>query len=146
MPRIESTISGADGTSLFVRRYAADDPAGRTLVIVHGACEHGGRYEHVAEFAVERGWNVVIADLRGHGLSEGAPVHVMSFDQYLADLDRVFAEFAPRPQQTALLGHSMGGLLAIRYVQMRPERARALVAASPLLGLAMPVPLWKRLP
>lgn len=146
MTLTESYLSATDGTRLFVRRFDAGDSAARTLVIVHGACEHGGRYEHVAGVAVERGWNVVIADLRGHGRSEGVPVHVMSFEQYLADLDLVFNEFALAPDDTALLGHSMGGLIAIRYVETRPERVRALVAASPLLGFAMPVPLWKRIP
>lgn len=131
------------GTRLFVRRYQAAGCGRRTLVIVHGASEHGGRYAHVARAAVARGWNVVIPDLRGHGRSDGIPVHVGHFDRYVQDLNRLFDDCRLEPAHTALLGHSMGGLLAIRCAQDWADRVAALVAASPLLKLKVPIPRWK---
>lgn len=143
---LETTLSAADGTPLFVRHYPAGSARHRrTLVIVHGASEHGGRYDHIARAAVSRGWNVVVPDLRGHGLSGGTPVHVASFEQYLDDLDRVFSHFRLVSNETAVLGHSMGGLIVIRFLQTRPDAVVALVAASPLLGLSTPVPRFTRL-
>jgi lysophospholipase len=136
MRKTERMVTAADGTDLFVRHYAptaADVP--RTLVIVHGASEHGGRYEHVAAEFVERGWNVVAADLRGHGKSGGRRTHVAHFHRYVTDLTSILDALELPPEQTALLGHSMGGLVSIRFAQHCSSRVACLVAMSPLLGL-----------
>jgi len=130
---------------LYVRRF---DPVrndlGRTLVIVHGAGEHGGRYEHFIRPVVEAGWTVIAADLRGHGRSGGIPTHLDSFEQYLEDLDRLWDHFALQPTSTATFAHSMGGLIAVRFQQTRPDRMRALVLSAPLLALRVRVRLFKR--
>lgn len=140
MPQSECIVSADDGSRLFVRHLTPDgSAAARTLVIVHGAAEHGGRYLHFAQVANERGWNVVLPDSRGHGRSGGTPVHVDSFEQYLNDLDRITAEFKLDASQTALLGHSTGGLISIRYSESRPGRFLCLVALSPLLGIAVQI-------
>ena len=52
----------------------------RTLVWIHGLGEHGGRYLHLPEFLNERGWRIILIDLRGHGRSTGVRTHVRSFD------------------------------------------------------------------
>jgi len=57
------------------------------VVIVHGVCEHSGRYDETAGFLTGRGYAVDAFDLRGHGKSEGKTVYVESFDDYLNDLD-----------------------------------------------------------
>ena len=137
----EIELKAGDATRLFVRRYtpsAAD--ASRTLLIVHGALEHGGRYEHISRLFVERGWNVVAADLRGHGRSGGPRIHVTRFRQYVDDLERVCKHFHLRPKQTAALGHSMGGLVSIRFAQKLQERVAALALTSPLLGIKVAIP------
>jgi lysophospholipase len=123
-----------------VRRYA---PLGkktlRTLLVVHGISEHGGRYDHVARRFVNEGWNVVIGDHRGHGRSSGVPVHVRHFNEYVKDLETIRSHFELVPQQTALLGHSMGGLIITRYLQSHPDNAAAGVLISPLLGVSVEV-------
>ena len=53
------------------------------VVIVHGYAEHSGRYQHVGEALVARGYAVETLDLRGHGRSEGNRSIVRSFDQFL---------------------------------------------------------------
>lgn len=136
MRKTERMVNAADGTGLFVRHYApavADAP--RTLVIVHGASEHGGRYEHVAAEFVERGWNVVAADLRGHGQSGGRRTHVSHFHRYVTDVASILDALELPAKQTALLGHSMGGLVSIRFAQYFSRRVACLVTMSPLLGL-----------
>ena len=135
----EDVVVMDDGVPLFVRSYQSESAVERTLFIVHGVCEHGGRYEHVAEAAVARGWKVVLPDLRGHGKSGGVSVHVTTFERYLTDIDRLIEHFHLVPRKTALLGHSMGGLVSARYVQTRDWKCAALVAVAPWIGLSMSI-------
>lgn len=137
----EFNVAANDSANLFVRN-CVPPPAqgcGRTLVIVHGTSEHGGRYLHVAEEAVARGWDVIIPDLRGHGQSDGIAVHIDRFEQYLQDLDTIWQYFELNPERTAVLGHSFGGLISVRFAQTRPSRLAALVPMSPLLGLRVKI-------
>jgi alpha-beta hydrolase superfamily lysophospholipase len=144
LPVIERWLTASDGVRLFLRDYQpAPGVASRTLLWCHGVCEHGGRYEHaIAEF-LARGWRVIIPDLRGHGRSEGIRVDVTSFDVYLKDFNQIAQEFSLEPARTALFGHSMGGLVMTRWVQAQPRNWAALVLSAPLLGIAVPIPLWK---
>jgi lysophospholipase len=141
-----TTIASVGASArLFVRRYSPPAHAcQRTLVIIHGAGEHGGRYEHFVAAALQQRWTVLAGDLRGHGQSSGTPTHLDDFGQYLGDLDAVWSHFRLDPQRTAVLGHSLGGLVAARFSQTRPDRLSALVLSSPLLAFGMRVPRLKR--
>ena len=134
----EVNLTARDSTSLFVRHYRpSGGPAKhpRHLVIIHGASEHGGHYDHVARAFVDRSWNVLVADQRGHGHSGGIRTHVRNHCLYLQDMDIIWRHFDLLPERTALLGHSFGGLISIRYAQTRPGNLSALVLMSPLLRL-----------
>lgn len=141
MREAELILSAHDSTKLFVRSYSpvASEHAARTVVLVHGTSEHGGRYRHVARTMAEHGWQVLVPDLRGHGLSDGIPVHVDHFERYLLDLDTVWQYFELTPRRTVLMGHSFGGLVSVRFAETRPQRLGALVLMSPLLGLKVEV-------
>src|SRR5690606_19831449 len=104
----------------------------------------GGRYIHFIQRVVGSGWQVIAADLRGHGRSGGLPTHLDSFEQYLDDLDLIWSHFGLTAESTATFAHSMGGLVAVRYLQTRPERMQALVLSAPLLALRVRVRLFKR--
>ena len=130
-----------DGHRIFVRYYhPATGTARRTLLVVHGLSEHGGRYEHVARLFVERGWRVIIGDLRGHGRSGGAPTHVRDFHRYVRDLESLRSRFGADAECTAILGHSMGGLVAIHYALAHADNLAALALSSPLLRISVPIP------
>jgi len=137
----EFNVAANDSANLFVRNCVPSpaDRCGRTLVIIHGTSEHGGRYLHAAEEAVARGWDVLIPDLRGHGRSDGIAVHINRFEQYLQDLDTIWQYFELNPERTAVMGHSFGGLVSIRFAETRPSRLAALVPMSPLLGLRVKI-------
>lgn len=137
----EFNVAANDSANLFVRSCIppSADRCGRTLVIIHGTSEHGGRYLHAAEAAVARGWDVLIPDLRGHGRSDGIAVHIDRFEQYLQDLDTIWQFFELNPERTAVMGHSFGGLVSIRFAATRPSRLAALVPMSPLLGLRVKI-------
>ncbi len=139
--RLETrVIKTSDGIELFVRDYSPEqsDPT-RTVYWVHGLGEHGGRIGHVAEVLTQWGWRMIIADLRGHGLSTGTRTHVKSFDEYSDDIALIWDQFGLNNGATVLLGHSMGGLIAIRTVQTRRVVPSSLVLSSPLLGIKIPV-------
>jgi lysophospholipase len=85
-------------------------------------------------------------DLRGHGLSEGRRGHVPHFDIFLQELDRFRREVEGLAEFRAplfLLGHSLGGLIALRYQEEYNTRFEGAIIISPWLATAMSVPRWK---
>lgn len=126
---------------------AADAPPAGLVVVVHGYCEHRGRYRDTAAFLTAFGYHVLAGDLRGHGESGGARAHVLAFSEYLDDVDALLAQ-ARRlypGERPVLLGHSMGGLVSLLYSIDRGAGLRALALSSPFLGLKVHVPAWKQL-
>jgi alpha-beta hydrolase superfamily lysophospholipase len=113
---MDDALTTADGLVLRWREWPVAGPHGSVL-IVHGLGEHSGRYAHVAAHLNAAGWTVVGYDQRGHGTSEGARGRLASADDLLLDLSRVIdAVRAAHDGPLVLLGHSMGGLVAARFV------------------------------
>ena len=116
------------------------------LLIVHGLAEHGGRYEATGRAFAEGGVSTWALDQRGHGRSGGRRGHADRFDAFLEDLDRFRTTVRDRSDPATplfLLGHSMGGLVALRYLEEHPASFRGAVIVSPWLGTAVAVPEWK---
>lgn len=112
--RIESHFEAPDGTVLFRRAWLSPDVR-RALILLHGMADHSGRYDHVGSWFATHHCAVHALDLRGHGRSEGPRCHVDRFDDYLDDLQGFVAcvreEHPGVP--IVVVGHSMGGLIAI---------------------------------
>jgi len=145
---MNDNLQTADGLSLQVRTWplASSSLAHGTLLIVHGLGEHIGRYDHVAAQLNACGWNVVGYDQRGHGRSGGDRGRLAAADSLLQDLARVIdAVRAEHAGPLLLLGHSMGGLVAARFVAegllSSPaawhRAVDALVLSSPALDAGM---------
>ncbi len=105
-----------DGLLLHLRHWGT---AGRgSVLIVHGLGEHIERYAALATELNAAGWDVWGFDQRGHGRSEGPHGGIAAADSLLADLasviDTIRAAMAGGP--FVLLGHSMGGAIAARFV------------------------------
>jgi alpha-beta hydrolase superfamily lysophospholipase len=127
----------ADGFELHCRSWMPAEPRG-VIVIVHGLAEHGGRYAETAAFFAARGWAVLAGDLRGHGRSPdpaGRRVHVGRFSDFFHDVDAFLgaARTACPGLPIFLLGHSMGGLIAISYVLRNSSGLGGAVVSSPAL-------------
>jgi len=141
------TFAAADGVKIFFRHFAAETEKAR-LVIAHGLGEHSGRYGNVVERLVSKGFSVWLPDHRGHGQSEGKRGHVLNFMQYLTDLKSML-ELARAGMidgcKCFLLGHSMGGLIALYYAQRFDEHIDGIVASSPALGMVIEVPAAKKI-
>jgi alpha-beta hydrolase superfamily lysophospholipase len=141
----ELQLASADGTRLAAYRWRAE-PSRATMVLVHGYCDHARRCPELVEAALGRGFSVAAVDLRGHGQSAGKQGHVSSFTRYLEDVEALVREIEVDAGPMFLVGHSMGALVAIRYIQAgRHGEYLGLGLSSPYLGLAMELPAWKRL-
>ena len=111
------------------------------IVLLHGFGEHRGRYRPLVADLLGAGYACHSFDLRGHGASGGVRGHVSSFDEYLDDLDCFLNEtFQSPPGGLVLLGHSLGGLIALEFVLHRASPIAALVLSSPFLQPAFDLP------
>ncbi len=119
-----------------------------TILWVHGFAEHSMRFIEIMNFFAEKGFNSVGFDLRGHGKSEGIRAYIQNFNEYLQDLNIVRNYYEQKYPKTKwfLVGHSMGGLIVIRYHQTMYEKNHWLlkVVSSPFLGVSAHVPGWKK--
>ncbi len=137
-----SEITTPHGARLALRDWPlAEDAVPRALVvIVHGLGEHSGRYAHVAQQLNSWGFAVRAFDLCGHGGSSGAPGSMPDDNRLLDDLatviDRCRADLAPGTP-LVLLGHSLGGLIAARFVSLKLRALDALVLSSPALDAGL---------
>ncbi len=146
-----STFTTSDGIEIFYRRWRRDDDkddARRgTVICAHGLGEHSGRYDHVARFFNELGCSFAALDHRGHGRSGGKRGHVNRFSQYIDDLDQFVSLVLDDEGETEcwLLGHSLGGLIALNYTLDYAKRLHGTMVSSPALGLALEIPKGKLL-
>ena len=134
---MDDTLTTADSLQLHLREWLVPDARGSVL-IVHGLGEHIGRYAHVAARLNGWGWNAIGFDHRGHGASQGRRGALAHDDDLLQDLARVVdAVRAQHPGPLVLLGHSLGGLIAARFVADELRPIDALVLSSPALDPGM---------
>lgn len=103
--------------------------------VCHGHAEHLGRYSHLITALTARGYAVYGQDHRGHGRSSGTRALIMRFDDFVDDFrlltERAKGEHPGLPQ--VLIGHSMGGLIAVRYALRYGDDLAALVTSGPAL-------------
>ena len=133
-----TAYTASDGENLAVYDWPLADgrPQRGTVLLVHGLGEHAGRYHAVAHHLNAWGFAVRAYDQYGHGQSDG-PRGGLNHDMRLLDdlADMVDATRARTPEglPLVLLGHSMGGLVAARFVAMHLRPVDALVLSSPAL-------------
>lgn len=136
MQHSEGTFRGAGDIDLYYQRWLPDTTPRAALAVVHGFGEHSGRYMNVVHRLVPAGFAIYACDLRGHGRSPGQRGYINAWSEYRDDLGaflRLVAQQEPgRP--LFLMGHSMGGLIALEYAEQHPEGLRGVIASGPLLG------------
>lgn len=102
-----------------------------SVVFVHGALHDHGVWTLAARWFANHGWSALAPDLPGHARSAGAPLASV---EAMADWVLAFAD-AAGPGRVALVGHSMGSLVALEAAGRAPARVRRLV----LVGTAYPM-------
>jgi alpha-beta hydrolase superfamily lysophospholipase len=141
---ITRLLLARNGTQLTHYRWPAPpSPIGEALLL-HGYGEHLGRYRHVARALSRIGLSVSGCDLRGHGLSGGPRAYIERFSDYLEDLEVALGDVGSRSKgPIVIVAHSMGALVAMRYLLERPAAASALVLSSPFLRVRLAIPRAK---
>lgn len=102
------------------------------LLCLHGGAAHGHWFDFIAPGLVPD-HHVLALDQRGHGDSAWADPPAYSYHDYAADLDRVAAKLDLR--DFALIGHSMGGMVALVYAATYPGRMSRLVIVDTSINL-----------
>lgn len=109
------------------------DPAKRSVVFVHGAGFDHSVWTLFARHFARLGWNAIAVDLPGHGRSAGEPITSI---EAMADwLERVLETL--QLDSVALVGHSMGSLIALATAASLGNKASHLV----LIGSIAPMPV-----
>ena len=143
-----STFVASDGENIAIQDWPL--AYGRTLrgvvLLVHGLAEHAGRYDHLARRLNNWGFAVRGYDQYGHGESSGVRGGLPHEQRLLDDLADVLDSTRARMDPATpliLFGHSLGGLVAARFVSLQPGSVEGLVLSSPALdpGLGF----WQKL-
>jgi alpha-beta hydrolase superfamily lysophospholipase len=137
-----STFVASDGDNIMIQDWPLESPAALrgVVILVHGLGEHAGRYGHVAERLNSWGFAVRGYDQCGHGESGGPRGSLPTDTRLLDDLvDIVDSTRARMPKDIPLivLGHSMGGLVASRFVSLGLRKIEGLVLSSPALDAGL---------
>ena len=137
-----SIFTASDGDNVVVQEWPLDPgiELRGVVIIVHGLGEHAGRYDHVAQQLNAWGFAVRGYDQCGHGESGGARGSLPNDTRLLDDLaDMVDSTRVRYPKGTPVivLGHSMGGLVAGRFVSLGMRKVDGLVMSSPALDAGM---------
>jgi pimeloyl-ACP methyl ester carboxylesterase len=103
------------------------DPSAPPLVLLHGVRDHARAWDRIAGAFADR-WRVLAPDLRGHGDSDWATGGSYPTEAYIFDL----AEFAQGLPRFALIGHSLGGNLGLRYAALFPHKVTRIIAIEGL--------------
>jgi alpha-beta hydrolase superfamily lysophospholipase len=134
--QVEGRLGGARGVELYWQGRLPVGEATGVLLLSHGLGEHSGRYGNVVDALVPDGWAVYGVDHRGHGRSEGRRAYLVRYDDWLADFDAFRRQVAARHDglPVFLLGHSMGGQIALAYALEHQDELRGLVLSAPALA------------
>ncbi|XP_053526290.1 monoglyceride lipase isoform X3 [Artibeus jamaicensis] len=128
-------LVNADGQYLFCRYWKPTGTPKALIFVSHGAGEHCGRYDELAQMLVGLELLVFAHDHVGHGQSEGERMVVSDFHVFIRDVlqhvDIMQKDYPGLP--VFLLGHSMGGAIAILTAAEKPGHFSGMVLISPLV-------------
>jgi alpha-beta hydrolase superfamily lysophospholipase len=135
-----------DGTPLQARLWGQPNPSG-LLIISHGLGEHGGSYRRMVERLLKLiEVDILAFDYRGSGRSSGKRGVIRDYKELSLDLDAAnrWAAAVWPGLPRFVLGHSNGGLVALRTVLDRDLGLAGLIVSNPSLRLLTRVPAWKK--
>jgi len=119
----ESRFLDIRGLRYHVRHWPASGAP--KMVLLHGWMDVSASFQFVVD-ALKRDWDVYAPDWRGYGLTAWSGADAYWFPDYFADLDLILDDISPGAP-VHLVGHSLGGNIAMLYAGIRPERIARLV-------------------
>src|SRR5262245_57711556 len=121
----ERTYTSRDGLALYYRDYAGPTPGGVAALCLHGLTRNSRDFEELAP-RLARSRRVLCADVRGRGRSARDPEPGRYLPAtYAADVLELLAHAGEA--RVAVIGTSMGGILALLLAALRPEAIAAVV-------------------
>ena len=133
MKHKEGYFKEARDTSIYYQSWLPEDEPKACLILVHGLAEHSGRYRNVVNYFVPSGYAVYGIDHIGHGKSGGERGYVERFRDYTLPLktyvDMIHDEAPEKP--LFMIGHSMGGLIAVAFLLEHPYELSGAVLSGP---------------
>ena len=109
---------------------APEKPNHRNILLLHGKNFNGAYWETTIRELVKNGFRVIVPDQIGFGKSS-KPLHFQYSFQQLAHMTKTLLDTLGI-SQTAVLGHSMGGMLATRFALMYPQTTQKLILENPI--------------
>ena len=133
----EGYFPSFDGTKIFFRTWT--QPSQDNLLLIHGYGDHSGRYSELIKQLSKLPISFFAFDLRGQGKSKGRRVDANSFNDYVHD-GSAYLEFLTKEGKIKggkffLLGHSLGGLIAVDLYKQTPNQWKAILLSSPCFEL-----------
>jgi acylglycerol lipase len=139
-------FDGAGGVDIFWQAWLPDAEPRAVVGLAHGASEHSGRYAWTGEQLAARGYALYALDHRGHGQSGGPRAVVDSIGNVVADVGTLLSLAAVQSGGGAkpfLLGHSLGGLIALAFATRRQEEIEGLIVSAPVAVLEAASPVQR---
>ena len=136
-----------DGTTLFYRYWPPVGSARpeRALLLLHRGHEHSGRLQHVVDELRLDDFAMFAWDARGHGRSPGQRGDSPSFSALVKDVDcfvrHVSERHAIAANQLAVIGQSVGAVLAATWVHDYAPQIRCMVLTAPAFQVKLYVPM-----
>jgi len=131
MNYVEDYIQGTGDYNLFYKSWTVAKPKA-IIQIVHGFCEHSGRYVKLIDHLVKENFAVFIHDHKGHGKSEGTRNHITTLNTFVDDAhiltEQILKKYPNIP--LFLIGHSMGSLVAQRYAIKYQKELNGLILSG----------------
>lgn len=103
---------------------------GKNIVLLHGKNFNGAYWKTTIDALTKKGFRVIVPDQIGFGRSS-KPAHFHYTFQQLAQNTKTLLD-SLHVTKTAILGHSMGGMLATRFALMYPETTEKLILENPI--------------
>jgi alpha-beta hydrolase superfamily lysophospholipase len=136
MLHVEGQFTGQAGLAMYYQRWSAENPCKAVLGLIHGLGSHSGWFASLAPGLVAQGYRVYGCDLRGHGRSAGQRGYINQWEEFREDL-AAFHQFIQTENPTQpifMLGHSLGGVIALDYVLHYPNALSGLITMAPAIG------------
>jgi acylglycerol lipase len=138
----ESAFVNERGITIATYEASPREEAKAGILLVHGYAEHTGRYRHVIRELTDTGLAVYALDHQGHGKSGGVRCYIKEFDHYIDDLSFYLEKIRKVTglKKWFILGHSMGGAIALKLVLRHQDDLNGLILTGPMLELSTKVP------
>lgn len=141
MSEISESTQQINGHQIYSRTILPETAPIANVLLVHGLGEHCGRYSHVFEFLADNQIAVYSFDQIGHGRSDGKRGNMKLADTWQL-MDHFISSIHTADPKVPLFlyGHSLGGNIVLSYAYQWPESLTGVIATSPGIGLANPIP------